>query len=152
MNTFVIGKTCCALIGRALDPQDKHPQNCQKFQSKHHFPASLRVLIYQATTFAQQNSHHVRTRQGQDSQEGGIQEHQGRPAVSRGPHRSLPEEGQGALFFSVAVQRALALAEVFGCNVNLQKTTRPACMFSSASVLCTLLHSGRTWCLGHPPS
>ncbi len=41
------------------------------------------------------HSQYVRTRQGKDGQEGGVQEHQGGPAVPRWPHRSLPQEGQG---------------------------------------------------------
>ena len=44
-----------------------------------------------------QASNHVWTRQGKDSQEVGVQEHQGRPSVPCGSYCPLPQEGQGGI-------------------------------------------------------
>ena len=84
------GLECCLLIGPAFQ------QELRLSFKANFFKTQSQIIIFQIPFCSQKPPpslkvhKHVRSRQGKDSQEVGVQEHQGRVAVPRGSYRPLP--------------------------------------------------------------
>ena len=80
-------------LARTRAPASASLSDCQNILNKQGITPTSQA--HSLALLAHPSSNHVWTRQGQDGEEGCEPQHQGRPAVPRGPHRPLPQEGQG---------------------------------------------------------